>query len=131
MVYCFYSKDPLEKVEAYVKGPGKPGGTVVAFVGRSDVVDEHNTVVISDVARVMYYVNARPAAANAQSAAPTTAPPATADSAASGSSAPQGPADPTRAQPTQAPEQDAQDGESDTTRKAIETGKKLKGLLGI
>jgi len=64
MVYCFYTRDASEKVEAYVQGPGKPADSVPVFVRRGEVVDERNTVLIPDVTHVIYYVRTAPAAAN-------------------------------------------------------------------
>jgi hypothetical protein len=122
MVYCFYTKDSSEKVEAYVKGPGKPADSVPVFVQRGEVVDEQNTVLIADVAHVAYYVNTAPVAARQPTAAAASAAP---DAGATPAAA----AEPAAAKPAAQPQ--PQDDGSEATRNAVEATKKLKGLLGL
>ncbi len=119
MVYCFYTRDPIDKVQAHLSGPGKPDPAVYVRADRGNVVDAQSRVTIADITKIAYYVNAAPptakqsAAAAASSTAATTPTPATAST----------PAEPAAAAK---PEDD-----STTAQKAVEQGKKLKGLLGF
>jgi hypothetical protein len=128
MVYCLYTRDSLEKVKAYLAGPGKPASWVFAIADKDDVAVK-GQVTIADVTQVRYFVSAKKKAA-AQAAASN--PPATAASPAA--VAPEPAASPSPAastadttEPAAAPEKsDA----SDTAGKALETVNKLKGLFG-
>lgn len=54
-VYCFYTRDPVDKVQAFVKGAGKPrNGGVHVIVGEEDVVVD-GIVKISDVTMITYW----------------------------------------------------------------------------
>lgn len=56
-VYCFYSRDPLEKVMAYAKETSKPHPGVNAIVRQEDVGDEAGRVKISGASVISYWVN--------------------------------------------------------------------------
>jgi hypothetical protein len=54
-VYCFYTRDPIDKVQAFVKGAGKPhNGGVHVIVGDDDVVVD-GIVKISNVTMITYW----------------------------------------------------------------------------
>jgi hypothetical protein len=54
-VYCFYTRDPLDKVQDFVKGAGKPSnGGVNVIVSKDDVVVD-GIVKISDVTMITYW----------------------------------------------------------------------------
>ena len=54
-VYCFYTRDPVDKVQAFVKGAGKPrNGGVHVIVSEDDVVVD-GIVKISDVTMITYW----------------------------------------------------------------------------
>lgn len=57
MVYCFYTRDPIDKVQAHLDGPGKPDPAVYVRADRGDVVDAQSRVTISDITKIVYYVN--------------------------------------------------------------------------
>jgi hypothetical protein len=118
MVYCFYTRDAIDKVQAHLDGPGKPDPAVYVRAGQGPVVDAKNNVVISDVTMIEYYVNAAPPVAKqpTAAAAPTPATDATPAAAA--------------AQPAQEPTTAKPEDGSSNVQKAVEQGKKLKGLLG-
>lgn len=92
MVYCMYTKDPLDKVKAFIEGPGKPADGVSAVIDRTDVANAQGYVIASDVSQIRYYVSERrkaearqkaEAQASAPAAAPATAAPETAAATAS------------------------------------------------
>jgi hypothetical protein len=51
MVYCLYTKEPLEKVEAYLDKPGKPAEWVSVFADKG-VVAVNGRVTVADVTKV-------------------------------------------------------------------------------
>ena len=54
-VYCFYTRDPVDKVQAFVEGAGKPrNGGVHVIVSQDDVVVD-GIVKISDVTMITYW----------------------------------------------------------------------------
>jgi hypothetical protein len=55
-VYCYYSRDPLQKVQAFVSGPGKPRHGVTATVEKANVAVD-GRVTIPEVTRITYWVN--------------------------------------------------------------------------
>jgi len=55
-VYCYYTRDPQEKVRAYVAGPGKPRHGVTATVEKANVAVD-GRVTIPEVTRITYWVN--------------------------------------------------------------------------
>lgn len=128
MVYCFYTRDPIDKVQAHLDGPGKPDPAVYVRADRGNVVDAQSRVTIADITKIAYYVNVasptakQPAAATTSSAATTPTPAADATPAE---------AAPVVAQPAQDPAAEKQEDDSTTAQKAVEQGKKLKGLLGF
>jgi hypothetical protein len=127
MVYCFYTHDSIDKVQAHLDGPGKPDATVYARADRGSVVDTRGRVTIRDITQISYYVDLAPptakkpaAAASAAATAPTPVIDATPAAAA-----------PAVAQPTQEPVVTKPEDDSASVQKAVEQGKKLKGLLGF
>ena len=126
MVYCLYTKDSLDKVKAYLAGPGKPAAWVSVFAD-TDVVAEKGIVKNADVTQVRYFVSAkRKAAAQAAAANPPPAPAAAA--APSPTTANGGTASTAEATRPVAPAE-----KSDATpaaEKAVEAVNKLKGLFG-
>lgn len=128
MVYCFYTRDPIDKVQVHLDGPGKPDPAVYVRADRGNVVDAQSRVTIADITKIAYYVNVasptakQPAAATTSSAATTPTPAADATPAE---------AAPVVAQPAQDPAAEKQEDDSTTAQKAVEQGKKLKGLLGF
>ena len=120
MVYCFYTRDPIDKVQAHLSGPGKPDPAVYVRADRDSVVDAQSRVVISDVTMIEYYVNVAPPAAKKPAAAATPAVDATPAVAA-----------PAAAQPAQEPAAAKPEDDSSDVQEAVEQGKKLKGLLGF
>lgn len=124
MVYCFYTRDPIDKVQAHLSGPGKPDPAVYVRADRDSVVDAQSRVVLSDVTMIEYYVNAAAPAAKQPTAA------ATAAAAAAPPISDAAPAAPAAAQPAQVPAAAKPEDDSATVQKAVEQGKKLKGLLG-
>ena len=128
MVYCLYTEDSLDKVKAYLAGPGKPAAWVSVFAG-TDVVAEKGIVKIADVTQVRYFVSAkRKAAAQAAAANPPPTPAEAAAAAPSHTAANGGTASTNEATQTAAPAE-----KSDATpaaEKAVEAVNKLKGLFG-
>lgn len=128
MVYCFYTHDSIDKVQAHLDGPGKPDATVYARADRGSVVDTRGRVTIGDITQISYYVDLAPptakkpaaAATSAAATAPTPVIDATPASAA-----------PAAAQPAQEPAVAKPADDSASVQKAVEQGKKLKGLLGF
>jgi hypothetical protein len=55
-VYCYYTRDPQEKVRTFVAGPGKPRHGVTATVEKANVAVD-GRVTISEVTRITYWVN--------------------------------------------------------------------------
>jgi hypothetical protein len=55
-VYCYYTRDPQDKVRIFVAGPGKPRYGVKASVERADVA-VNGRVTIPEVTRITYWVN--------------------------------------------------------------------------
>ncbi|MDH4165473.1 MAG: hypothetical protein OEV90_03575 [Gammaproteobacteria bacterium] len=54
-VYCIYTRDPVDKVQAFVKGAGKPrNGGVNVIVGEDDVVVD-GIVKIAGVTMITYW----------------------------------------------------------------------------
>ena len=135
MVYCFYTRDPIDNVQAHLSGPGKPDPAVYVRADRDSVVDAQSRVVISDVTMIEYYVKVAPPTAKQPAAAATSAsvtsptPAADATPVVSASTSPE-PA-PAAAQPAQVPDAAKQEDDPATVQKAVEQGKKLKGLLGF
>ena len=133
MVYCFYTRDPIDKVQAHLDGPGKPDPAVYVRADRGNVVDAQSRVTIADITKIAYYVNVasptakQPAAATTSAAATTPTPAADATPAVPTST----PADtaPVVAQPAQDPAADKQGDDSTTAQTGDRQGKKLKGLL--
>ena len=128
MVYCFYTRDPIDKVQAHLDGPGKPDPAVYVRADRGNVVDAQSRVTIADITKIAYYVNVaspaakQPAAATTSSAATTPTPAADATPAEAAQVV---------AQPAQDPAAEKQEDDPTTAQKAVEQGKKLKGLLGF
>ncbi len=126
MVYCLYTKDSLDKVKAYLAGPGKPAAWVSVFADTDDVA-VRGQVTVADVTQVRYFVSAkRKAEAQAAAANPPPAPAAAA--AASPTTANEGTASTAAATQPAAPAE-----KSDATpaaEKAVEAVNKLKGLFG-
>ncbi len=58
MVYCYYTKDPVDKVRAFVKAEGKPRNGVNVTAEESDVAVD-GRVTIRNVTRITYWVNAK------------------------------------------------------------------------
>ena len=128
MVYCLYTKDSLDKVKAYLAGPGKPAAWVSVFADKDDVAVK-GRVTVADVTQVRYYVSAkRKAEAQAAAANPPPAPAAAAAAAPSPTSANGGTAPTAEATQTAAPA-DKTDA-TPTAEKAVEAVNKLKGLFG-
>jgi hypothetical protein len=128
MVYCLYTKDSLDKVKAYLAGPGKPAAWVSVFAG-TDVVAEKGIVKIADVTQVRYFVSAkRRAEAQAAAANPAPAPTASAAAAPSPAAATEGTASSANAAEPAVPAETS--GASPTAEKAVEAVNKLKGLFG-
>jgi hypothetical protein len=126
MVYCLYTKDSLDKVKAYLAGPGKPAAWVSVFADTDDVA-VRGQVTVADVTQVRYFVSAkRKAEAQAAAANPPPAPAAAA--APSPTTANEGTASTAAATQPAAPDE-----KSDATpaaEKAVEAVNKLKGLFG-
>ena len=128
MVYCLYTRDSLDKVKAYLAGPGKPAAWVSVFAD-TDVVAEKGIVKIADVTQVRYFVSAkRKAAAQAAAANPPPAPAAPAAAAPSPATTTEGTASTANAAEPAAPA-DRSDA-TPTAEKAVEAVNKLKGLFG-
>ena len=128
MVYCLYTRDSLDKVKAYLAGPGKPAAWVSVFAD-TDVVAEKGIVKIADVTQVRYFVSAkRKAAAQAAAANPPPAPAAPAAAAPSPATTTEGTASTANAAEPAAPA-DKSDA-TPTAEKAVEAVNKLKGLFG-
>ena len=128
MVYCLYTRDSLDKVKAYLAGPGKPAAWVSVFAD-TDVVAEKGIVKIADVTQVRYFVSAkRKAAAQAAAANPPPAPAAPAAAAPSPATTTEGTASTANATEPTAPA-DKSDA-TPTAEKAVEAVNKLKGLFG-
>ena len=128
MVYCFYTRDPIDKVQAHLSGPGKPDPAVYVRADRDSVVDAQSRVVISDVTMIEYYVNVAPPAAKKPAAAATSTAAAAPTPVADATPAAAAPA---AAQPAQEPAAAKPEDDSSNVQKAVEQGKKLKGLLGF
>jgi hypothetical protein len=127
MVYCLYTKEPLEKVKAYLAGPGKPAAWVSVFADRGDVAVK-GRVTVPDVTEVRYFVSEkRKAEAQAAAANPPPAPAASAAAAASPASAEGTASTADASQP--APPAETSDA-TPTAEKAVEAVNKLKGLFG-
>jgi len=127
MVYCLYTKEPLEKVKAYLAGPGKPAAWVSLFADRGDVTVK-GRVTIPDVTEVRYFVSEkRKAEAQAAAANPPPAPAASAAAATSPASA-EGTASTADASQPAAPAETSD--ATPTAEKAVEAVNKLKGLFG-
>ena len=128
MVYCYYTKDPVEQVKAHLAGAGKPGKGVWTYVDRDDVV-ENGYVKISDVTMIRYYVSAKkkaepdPPAAPAAPAAAATSP---AGAAPATTAAPSAPA----AKPADGDDQSTGATATEAAKKGADTVNKLKGLFG-
>ena len=126
MVYCLYTKDSLDKVKAYLAGPGKPAAWVSVFADKDDVA-VRGQVTVADVTQVRYFVSAkRKAEAQAAAANPPTAPAAAA--APSPTTANGGTASTAEATQTAAPAEKSD--ATPTAEKAVEAVNKLKGLFG-
>ena len=126
MVYCLYTKDSLDKVKAYLAGPGKPAAWVSVFADKDDVA-VRGQVTVADVTQVRYFVSAK-RKAEAQAAAANPPPAPTAAAAPSPTAANEGTASTTAATQPAAPAE-----KSDATpaaEKAVEAVNKLKGLFG-
>lgn len=128
MVYCFYTRDPIDKVQAHLDGPGKPDPAVYVRADRGNVVDAQSRVTIADITKIAYYVNVASPTAK-QPATATTSPAATTPTPAADATPAE--AAPVVAQPAQDPAAEKQEDDSTTAQKAVEQGKKLKGLLGF
>jgi hypothetical protein len=127
MVYCLYTKEPLEKVKAYLAGPGNPAAWVSLFADRGDVTVK-GRVTIPDVTEVRYFVSEkRKAEAQAAAANPPPAPAASAAAATSPASA-EGTASTADASQPAAPAETSD--ATPTAEKAVEAVNKLKGLFG-
>jgi hypothetical protein len=131
MVYCLYTKDSLDQVEAYLAGPGKPAAGVNVFPGRGDVAVNGN-VTVPDVTVVRYYINPKHIEAAAQRAANPPAPPAQPAAApATAAAASTTPAADAKPAATNSPAAEPQDDDgSAVVKDAVDTAKKLKGLFG-
>jgi hypothetical protein len=126
MVYCLYTKDSLDKVKAYLAGPGKPAAWVSVFADKDDVA-VRGQVTVADVTQVRYFVSAkRKAEAQAAAANPPPAPAAAA--APSPMTANEGTVSTTAAAQPAAPAEKSD--ATPTAEKAVETVNKLKGLFG-
>ncbi len=55
-VYCYYTRDPLDKVQTFVTGPGKPKHGVTATVENANVAVD-GRVTIDKVTRITYWVH--------------------------------------------------------------------------
>lgn len=128
MVYCLYTRDSLDKVKAYLAGPGKPAAWVSVFAD-TDVVAEKGIVKIADVTQVRYFVSAkRKAAAQAAAANPAPAPAASATTAPSPATTTEGTASTANAAAPAAPAEKSD--ATPTAEKAAEAVNKLRGLFG-
>ena len=125
MVYCLYTKDPVEKVKAYLNGPGKPGKGVFALADTDNVV-ENGYVKIADVTQIRYFVSAKKKAEPDPPPAAAAAPAAPAATAASAAPEPAA-APPPSAQ--QEPDDEASD-LGNVVKDTADSVKKLKGLFG-
>jgi hypothetical protein len=126
MVYCLYTKDSLDKVKAYLAGPGKPAAWVSVFADK-DHVAVNGRVTVADVTQVRYFVSAK-RKAEAQAAAANPPPASAATAAPSPATANVGTASTTAATQPAVPAE-----KSDATpaaEKAVEAVNKLKGLFG-
>jgi hypothetical protein len=126
MVYCLYTKDSLDKVKAYLAGPGKPAAWVSVFADKDDVA-VNGRVTVADVTQVRYFVSAK-RKAEAQAAAANPPPASAATAAPSPATANEGTASTTAATQPAVPAE-----KSDATpaaEKAVEAVNKLKGLFG-
>ena len=72
MVYCFYTRDPIDKVQAHLDGPGKPDPAVYVRADRGNVVDAQSRVTIADITKIAYYVNVASPTAKQPAAATTS-----------------------------------------------------------
>jgi hypothetical protein len=54
-VYCFYTRDPVDKVQAFVRGVGKPSNGGVNVVVAKDAVVVDGIVKIDDVTMITYW----------------------------------------------------------------------------
>jgi hypothetical protein len=134
MVYCLYTKDPLDKVNAHLAGPGKPGPGVWATADTADVANAQHYVIVSDVSEIRYFVNAKKKAEAQQAAAspapavataaPAQSEPAAGTSAAAGDGAP--PASPETEKKKKKKHKDGADAASE----AADAVNSLKGLFG-
>ena len=128
MVYCLYTKDSLDKVKAYLAGPGKPAAWVSVFADTDDVA-VRGQVTVADVTQVRYFVSAkRKAEAQAAAANPPPAPSAQAAAVPSPATTTEGTASTANAAEPAAPA-DKSDA-TPTAEKAVEAVNKLKGLFG-
>ncbi len=128
MVYCLYTKDSLDKVKAYLAGPGKPAAWVSVFADKDDVAVK-GQVTVADVTQVRYFVSAkRKAAAQAAAANPPPTPAAAAAAAPSPATANGETASTAEATQTAAPAEKSD--ATPTAEKAVEAVNKLKGLFG-
>lgn len=128
MVYCLYTKDSVEQVQAYLEGPGKPAAGVNVYADRGDVA-VNGYVTVSDVTIVRYYINPKRIEAAAQRAANPPAAPAQ-PAAATASTAPAADAKPVASNPPTAKPQEEEEDGSEAVKGAVEAAKKLKGLFG-
>lgn len=126
MVYCLYTKDSLDKVKAYLAGPGKPAAWVSVFADKDDVT-VRGQVTVADVTQVRYFVSAKRKAA-AQAAAANPPPAAAAAAAPSPTTANAGTASTAEATQPAAPAEKSD--ATPTADKAVEAVNKLKGLFG-
>jgi hypothetical protein len=128
MVYCLYTKDSLDKVKAYLAGPGKPAAWVSVFADKDDVA-VRGQVTVADVTQVRYFISAkRKAAAQAAAANPPTAPAAATAAAPSPTTPNAGTA--SAAEATQPASPAEKSDATPTAEKAVEAVNKLKGLFG-
>ncbi len=128
MVYCLYTRDSLDKVKAYLEGPGKPASWVLAIADKDDVAVK-GRVTIADVTQVRYFVSTKKKAAAQAAASNSPATVVSPAAVASGSAAAPTPA--TSAADAAEPAAPAEKSHaSDTAEKAVETVNKLKGLFG-
>lgn len=126
MVYCLYTRDSLDKVKAYLAGPGKPAAWVSVFADE-DNVTVNGRVTVADVTQVRYFVSAkREAAAHAAAATPPPAPAAGAAHPPAAATAETAPAANVTRPAAPAEKSDA----TPTAEKAVEAVNKLKGLFG-
>jgi hypothetical protein len=128
MVYCLYTKDSLDKVKAYLAGPGKPAAWVSVFADKDDVA-VRGQVTVADVTQVRYFVSAkRKAAAQAAAANPPPAPAPSAAATPTPTTPNAGTA--SAAEATQPASPAEKSDATPTADKAVEAVNKLKGLFG-